>query len=172
MFSNLRNGTPLYVLHKSEPRLEIGEVINVGTPVPQFGQTYTAGFQMPGQKMLVDVKIKTKNGDIDLQKLPADLSIADFGNGMVVSESREAILNEIDALRKSSERVIESVDYHKAVIGKCTDLMSELNPQLKQDVERAKELDSLKREVGGLKDDMVDIKGMLTKMMNKKSKED
>ena len=172
MFSNLRNGTPLYVLHKSEPRLEIGEVISVSSPMPQFGQTYTAGFQMPGQKMLVDVKIKTQNGDIDLQKLPADSSIADFGNGMVVSESREAILNEIDALRKSSQRVIESVDYHKAVIGKCTDLMAELNPQLKQDVERAKELDTLKREVGGIKDDMVEIKGMLTKMIDKKSKED
>ena len=172
MFSNLRNGTPLYVLHKSEPRLEIGEVISVSSPMPQFGQTYTAGFQMPGQKMLVDVKIKTQNGDIDLQKLPADSSIADFGNGMVVSESREAILNEIDALRKSSERVIESVDYHRAVIGKCTDLMAELNPQLKQDVERAKELDSLKKDVGGLKDDIVDIKDLLTKMMNKKSKED
>ena len=39
-------------------------------------------------------------------------------------------------------------------------------------VERAKELDTLKREVGGIKDDMVEIKGMLTKMINKKSKEE
>ena len=99
MFSNLRIGTPLYILHKQDPKLEIGEVTFVSQPAPQFGTTYTSGYPMPAPKMLVDVKIKSPGGEVvDLQKLPADLSIADFGNGMVVSESRDAIYNEIDAI--------------------------------------------------------------------------
>ena len=162
MFSNLRIGTPLYVLHKQEPQLEIGEVTFVSQPTPQMGTTYNAGFQMPTPKLLVDLKIKTANGEVDLQKLPADLSIADFGNGMVVSESRDAIYNEIEALRKTSQRVVDSIEYHQTVMSKCTDLMAELNPQVKQEAE----FDSLKQEVCGIKGDLQELKGMLSKFLN------
>ena len=163
MFSNLRIGTPLYILHKQDPKLEIGEVTFVSQPSPQFGATYSAGYPMPAPKMLVDVKIKSSSGEVvDLQKLPADLSIADFGNGMVVSESRDAIYNEIEALRKTSQRVVESMDYHQSVVGKCTDLMAELNPQVKQEAE----FDSLKQEVSGIKGDLQELKGMLSKFLN------
>jgi hypothetical protein len=166
MFSNLRIGTPLYVLHKNEPQLEIGEVTYISQPSPQFVTAYNAGMQMPTTKMLVDVKIKTANGDVELQKLPADMSIADFGNGMVISESRDAILNEIDTLRKSSVRIIESIEHHKAMVDKCDTLLAELNPQIKQDAERTKEFDSLKQEVSGIKGDLVELKGMLSKFLN------
>lgn len=156
----------MYVLHKQEPRLEMGEVIFVSQPSPQFTTTYNSGFQMPSPKMLVDLKIKTDHGDVDLQKIPADLSIADFGNGMVISESKEAILNEIDAMRKNSVRIIESVDHHKGIVEKCDALLSELNPQIKQEVERTKELDNLKKEMGGIKGDLAELKGMLAKFLN------
>ena len=166
MFSNLRIGTPLYVLHKNEPQLEVGEVTFVSQPTPQFGTTYNAGYPMPAPKMLVDVKIKSANGDVELQKLPAELSIADFGNGMVISESREAICNEVDTMRKASVRVIESVEQHKGIVDKCDALLAELNPQIKQEVERTKEFDSLKQEVGGLKDNLLELKDMLSKLLN------
>lgn len=166
MFSNLRIGTPLYVLHKNEPQLEVGEVTFVSQPTPQFGTTYNAGYPMPAPKMLVDVKIKSANGDVELQKLPAELSIADFGNGMVISESREAICNEVDTMRKASIRVIESVEQHKGIVDKCDALLAELNPQIKQEVERTKEFDSLKQEVGGLKDNLLELKDMLSKLLN------
>ena len=117
---------------------------------------------MPTPKLLVDLKIKTANGEVDLQKLPADLSIADFGNGMVVSESRDAIYNEIEALRKTSQRVVDSIEYHQTVMSKCTDLMAELNPQVKQEAE----FDSLKQEVSGIKGDLAELKGMLAKFLN------
>lgn len=166
MFSNLRIGTPLYVLHKAEPQLEIGEVTFISQPSPQFVTAYNAGMQMPTPKMLVDIKIKTANGDVELQKLPADMSIADFGNGMVISESRDAILNEIDTLRKSSVRIIESIEHHKSMVDKCDTLLAELNPQIKQEAERTKEFDSLKQEVSGIKGDLVELKGMLSKFLN------
>lgn len=165
MFSNLRIGTPLYVLHKSEPQLEVGEVIFVSQPTPQFGTTYNAGYPMT-PKMLVDVKIKTANGDVELQKLPAELSIADFGNGMVISESKDAILNEIDVLRKNSVHIIESVEQHKGIVSKCDTLLAELNPQIRKEAERTKEFDTLKQEVGGLKGDLLELKGMLSKLLN------
>jgi hypothetical protein len=166
MFSNLRIGTPLYVLHRNDPKLEVGEVIFVSQPTPQLGTTYNAGYPMPTPKMLVDVKIKTANGDVELQKLPAELSIADFSNGMVISESKDAILNEVDVIRKNRVHIIESVEQHKCIVEKCDVLLAELNPQIRQEAERTKEFDSLKQEVGGLKGDLAELKGMLSKLLN------
>lgn len=167
MFQSLRIGTPLYVLHKNEPKLEVGEVTFVSNPTPPFGQTYSAGFPMQ-QQMIVDVKIKSGEQTIELKQLPATQTIADYGNGMVISESREGILTEIDTLRKNSLRVLDSIEQHKAIVEKCESFIAELNPQIKQEAERTKEISNLQNEVNGLKDDMTDIKGMLTKLLNKK----
>lgn len=168
----------LYVLYKEgEPHLEICEVVSRTEPVPQFGNTtYNAGYQMPmGQKMTVDVKVKNGNGEvIDFQKLPADLVIADFGsNGIVISESREAMQAEIAAMQKASVSVLDSVEKHKRIVELCDSFMAELNPQVKQEAERSKELERLKSEVSDLRGDLIDIKGMIAKALNnRKSKED
>ncbi|MCM1034918.1 MAG: hypothetical protein NC346_02470 [Prevotella sp.] len=174
MFQNLRAGTPLYILHKSEPRIEIGEVISVSNPQAQFGAaTYQAGIPYQPQKMVVDVKIKVGDTTIDLQQLPADAVIADFSNNsMVISENRDAILNEVTTLAKNSEKILESVDYHKNVVERCATIVTDLNPHIRQEAEQRKEIERVKSELSGLRDDMSDIRAMLAKALNKKSKED
>ena len=174
MFQSLRAGTPLYVLHKSEPRLEIGEVVSVSNPQPQFGQmSYHAGMAYQPQKNVVDVKIKVGDQLIDLQQLPADAVIADFGsNGMVISESRDAVLTEIDTLRKNSEKVLESIDYHKSLVEKCSSIAAELNPHIRQEAEQRQEMERMKSELSDIRSSMQNIQGMLAKALNKKPKED
>lgn len=168
MFQNLRIGTPLYVLYKNEPKVDHGEVIFVGNPVPQFGQTtFNAGI-MAQQPMTVDVKIKSGEQTIELQKLPATMSIADYGNGMVVSESRDAILNEISVLKGNSQRVIDSVEQHKKVVQKCDALLEDLNPQIRQDAERSREIEALSSRVGGLESSIGRIEELLTRTLNNK----
>ena len=171
MFQNLREGTPLYVLHKNEPKVEQGEVISVTPPVPQFGQTtFNAGI-MAQQSMTVDVKIKSGEKTIELQKLPATMSIADYGNGLVVSENREAILNEISVLKNNSQRVIDSVDQHKELVRKCDELLEELNPQIRKEAERSREMESISKRVGGLESSMKRIEEMLSRSLEHKTKE-
>lgn len=168
MFQNLRAGTPLYVLHKKEPKIEQGEVIFVSNPVPQFGQTtFNAGI-MAQQPMTVDVKIKNGDQTIELQKLPATLSIADYGNGMVVSENRDAIINEIGVLKNTSQKIIESIGYHKEMVKKCDLLLEELNPQIRQEAERSRELESISTRVSGLENSLERIEEMLARSLNTK----
>ena len=175
MFQSLRIGTPLYVLHKNEPKLEVGEVIFVSQPVNQFGQTiYQQGIMNPAPAT-VDIKIKSNDKTIELQKLPANMSIADYGNGMVISESRDSIINELGVLRQNSERIIASIDQHKDIVSKCDALMQELNPQVKQDAERQKEMlalgervGGLGERVGGLEKSMQNIEGLLTQILDSK----
>lgn len=171
MFQSLRIGTPLYVLHKNEPKVEQGEVIFVSNPVPQFGQTtFSAGIMTP-QPMTVDVKIKSGEQTIELQKLPANMSIADYGNGMVVSESRDAILNEISALKNNSQRVIDGIEQHKEIVRKCDTLLEELNPQIRKEAERSREIEALSTRVGGLESSLGRIEELLTRSLDSKPKE-
>lgn len=155
MFQSLRTGATVFILYKNEiPRIEYGEVLTVGLPTPQFNATsYQQNGQFMPAKNVVDIKVNVNGQTVDLQKLPADSSIADFGNnGMVVSTSKDAILTEISTLRNNSQRVIESVDKHKKNIEYCDKLIEDLNPEVKKEAERREEIDNLKNEIAGLKD--------------------
>ena len=171
MFQGLRESSPFYILYKSEPRLEVGEVISVSSPVPQFGNiTYQSGNLVP-PKNVVDVKVSINGESVDFQKLPADASIADFGsNGIVVSESRDAIINEISGFKKASERVLADVERHKHVVTERDTMLTLLNPQLKREAEQAEEIENLKRGMSDLRGDMNDIKGMLAQALKHSSK--
>lgn len=163
MFSNLRPSAPIYVLHKSEPKVQIGEIVSVGSAYPQYTATYQAGLLQP-QKMVVDLKVKVGSETIDLQKMPADMTIADFGtDGMVVSESRDAILNEVVALQKSSQSMLDSMEHHKQVVTKCHQLIEELNPQAKVEAEQRRDIESLKTQ-------MANIEGMLSQLLGTNKK--
>ena len=48
----------------------------------------------------------------------------------------------------------------------------EKTARLKREAEQAKEINDLKQQVNGLSEDLGDIKTMLTRVLNKKSKED
>ena len=113
MFQSIRQGQQFFILHKGEnPRCDIGTVISVSNPVPKYQNGY-ASYPLPQNEMVVDVKVKVGDDTLDFQKLPANLSIADFsqvGGNVVVSESKDAINAEI------AERQEFIADPHQATV--------------------------------------------------------
>lgn len=113
MFQNLRANSQIYILHKeASPYIEVGQVVSISQPQPKFPVT---NFINP-QEMVVDVVVKINDNNITLQKLPANLDVADQGtvNGaLVITTSREAMNAEVDSLRQKSLGILNSVDYHK-----------------------------------------------------------
>ena len=164
MFQNLRVGTPLYVLHKNELKIETGEVTFVSQPVNQFNQVVFAN----SQPATVDISMQVDGKPIELKKIPATLTISDCGNNRVVSESRETISTELSVMKANSQRVIDSMDQHKEIVRKCDELLQELNPQIKQEAERSKEIESLANRVGGLESSIGRIEQMLTRSLETK----
>lgn len=78
MFQSIRQGQQFFILHKGEnPRCDVGTVVSVSNPVPKYQNGYTA-YPLPQNEMVVDVKVKVGDDTLDFQKLPANLSIADF----------------------------------------------------------------------------------------------
>lgn len=166
MFSNLRTNSQLYILHKeSTPYVEVGQVLSVSQPQPRFP---VANFMSP-QELVVDVVVRINGNDITLQKLPANLDVADQGtaNGtLVITTSREAMNAEVDSMRQKSLGILNSVEYHKKIVQDCEVLLQRLNPEFAEQKQQKQEIDMLKSQMSEM------MNGMKELMAQLKSKED
>lgn len=166
MFSNLRVNSQLYILHKdATPYIEVGQVLSVSQPQPRFP---VSNFMSP-QELVVDIVVKINGNDITLQKLPANLDVADQGtvNGaLVITTSREAMNAEIESLRQKSLSVLNSVDYHKKMVQDCEVLLQRLNPEFAEQKQQKQEIDMLKSQMSEM------MNGMKELMAQFKSRED
>ena len=169
MLSGLRAGTPVYLLYKNDPRFSTGKVISVSNQYPQFNLQQPL---MPGNGPVVDLSIEVDGKTETYSRVPLNSTIAEFPDkGVIISETREGIINEVNAIRSASENAINQVEAHKRVIAACDRLMLDLNPQLKREREQANEIANLKQQLLGMSDQIAALTGMLSKSLGKK-KED
>lgn len=170
MFSALRQGSPFYILEKSdEPKLRIGSVVSVSQPTAKYSQTY-----IPNQsysEMVVDIVVKVGEEEVKFEKIPSNLSIANFGqNGMVVSESKEAMNTEVEGMLRNSRNILDSIPYHEKVVDVCDVMLRELNPQFAKEKMQEEKIASLESKVGGIEGKLDQIADLLTAALNSKSK--
>lgn len=170
MFNALRQGSPFYILEKTdEPRLRIGSVASVSQPVPKYANSF-----LPNQQFgetVVDVVVKVGDEELKFEKLPSNLSIANFGtSGMVVSESREAMNSEVEGMLRNSKQIVESVPYHERVISACDTMLRELNPQFAKEKEQEEKIGLLEQKMNGMEGTLSDIREMLSAALNKSKK--
>lgn len=159
MFQGLRQNSLFYILDKGENlELKLGQVVSVSNPMPKYNQYVpTQPYAQP--EMVVDVSVKVGDETMDFKQLPANLSIANFGqNGVVVSDSKEAMSAEVEAMLRNSKGIIESVPFHEKVIASCDVMLRELNPQFAKEKEQ-------EEKIGALEEKMVGIEGTLGQMM-------
>lgn len=146
-FQNLRNSNQLFILHKdSVPTLELGKVINVSAPVPKYGNT-----GIYNQEMVVDITADINGTSANFQKLPATGEIADFGNNMVVSCSKEAMNSEVSSMKQRSADIINSIEHHQNIIKGCDEILKVLNPEIMEKQRQEEENKALREEINSLK---------------------
>lgn len=163
MFQNLRQGNTIYVIDKSGvPSLKLGQVVSVSNPTPVYNNTtpITIGLQAKTE-VLVRAKVDDKEGDFP--HLPSDQNVHDYGN-MVVTDSREAALSEIEALKQFSQSVIDSVPHHEESIIACEEIAKSLNPNYAKEKERDEAIGKLSGRLDGIEENMAQI----LKLLNKK----
>lgn len=163
MFSALRQGSILYILEKGDkPSIKIGQVESVTQPRPKYGTfnpTVPFGANLD---TIVDIAVKIDNEKKEYVGVPSNASIHEYGN-IIVSESREAMAAEVNNMLQTSRSIIDSIDYHRSVIGTCEEMLKQLDPDYAKQQERDDAIDSLKGEVSSLKNDMNKILDLLTK---------
>lgn len=167
MFSGLRASSLFYILEKGEkPILKVGQVASVSNPSPKYGQYPTT--PMFGQQMetVVDITVKVGDETMDFKQLPSNLSIANLGQNVVVSESREAMNSEVEAMLRNSRGILESVPYHESIIASCDGILRELNPQLAKERAQEEKIGVLEGQMKELGLTLGSIQDMLAKALN------
>lgn len=163
MFSNLRSGSQVYILHKdTTPYIEVGQVVSVSQPIPRYS---TNSFMAP-QELVVDMVVSVNGNNVTLQKLPASLDVADQGTAkgsLFISTSRESINTEITSLRQKSQDIINSIDYHKKVIQDYEILLQRLNPEFAEQKQQKQEIDNLKTQMAEMMNGMKELMSQLKK---------
>ena len=145
-FSNLRSGNQLYILHKdSIPTIEIGKVISISQVSPKYGNMYSP-------EMVVDISASVNGQPTNFQKLPALGDIADFGNNIVLSCNKDAMSSEVLSMKQRSVDLINSIELHQNIIKGCDEILTQLNPEIKEKQRQEEENKALRDELNQLKD--------------------
>lgn len=168
MFSGLRQNSLFYILEKNEQGLDlkIGQVVSVSNPQSRYGQYGTAPNYAPQQEMVVDVKVRLGEDNLDFKQLPAINNIANSGN-VIVSDNVEAMNAEVDGILRTSQQVIESVPYHETIIRTGDNIKRQLNPRFAKEKEQEEKIGALEEKMGGIEDTLNNMMGMLSKALNK-----
>lgn len=166
MFQGLRTNSLFYVLDKGEnPNLRIGQVVSVSNPQTRY-PSFNNGFTHQPMETVVDVKVKLGDEEADFKQLPANGQIANDKN-LVVSDSKEAMSAEVDAMLRQSKAILESVDYHEKVVKSCEGMLLQLNPQIAKDREQTEKINKLEGKVSGIEGKIDKMMGWLQQSINK-----
>lgn len=166
MFSALRQGSAIYILDKTnEPKIKIGYIETVSVPHPLY-KTYNPAVSFgTNMQTVVDITVKVDDSKVQFECVPANLSIHSNGD-MTISESREAMISEVDAMLQNSKNILSSVDKHKTIIASCEDILKELNPVYAKEQERDTAIDSLTEQVNNMQSVLNRLEDILTKQNN------
>lgn len=158
MFSELHQGSPLFLLDKGTLTIKVAQVQSVSLPKPLLSQPFGLN------NTSIDA-VAVANGDtINLPGLPSNLSVATV-NGIVVTETREAMASEVEAIQRMTQQVIDNYEAHKQTVERCTELLKELNPRIAREQQQEEKILQLEAS-------LAEMKEMLAKALNPKSKKE
>lgn len=166
MFQGLRTNSLFYVLDKGEnPNLRIGQVVSVSNPQTKY-PAFNNGFTPQPMETVVDVRVKLDDEEVDFKQLPANGQIANDKN-LVVSDNKDAMSAEVDAMLRQSKAILESVDYNKRVVESCEGMLQQLNPQIAKEKEQSEKINKLEGKVSGIEGKIDKMMGWLQQTINK-----
>lgn len=155
MFSALSQGSSIYLLDKtSTPKFDVGEVVGVSQPKVNYGQPQTT----------VDLKVKVDDNIQEFNNLPSINSIVTYNGGkLVISETKQAIQNEVETILNKSQQILNNIDIYKESISECENILKQLNPQFAKDKERDDRLLSLENRFDGVESKLDKIFDLIKK---------
>lgn len=167
MFGGLRQGNLLYILEKNAQgaTLRVAQVESVSNPTPRYGQMNQ--FSTPTD-MVVDIKARHNEETLEFKQLNTSLGIANSGN-LVLSDSKEIMSSEVEALMRTSRQTIDSVPFHEKMLADCEAMLKELNPQFAREKEHEEKIDALEGKMGKIEGTLDKIQQMLSNLTSRKS---
>ena len=175
MFQSARQNSQVYLLHKGDnPYVETGTI----TSAPQLKPKYSIPQSFGQQEMVVNLTINVNGVNHNFKELPSNLDIADVYMGsdcVSISDSRDAINNEVLSLKKKSMDIIDGYEKHKALIVVYDNILKDINPEFAERQSQREEIESLKIRLASMEsstNQLLDANKLLLERLSKLSKED
>lgn len=147
MFQSVRINNPVYILHKDTKQFDIGYVTNIVGPKPK----YSTPLGMQNTLYTVDISVNINGNNINYNEIPSTLDIVDFNND-IISDSKEAMNNEILNLKQKSIDIINSRKEHEDNIIFYDKVINKLNPEYAEKIQQKNEIEELKNQIAKLTD--------------------
>lgn len=135
MFKDLKSGYPIYLFDRASIQYEQAKVMSVqqNFAPSNFG------------KMEVNITVQTKDGKQNTYSV-VDTEQSAYANTLLLTTSKDYVINEVNALKTNSEDALNRVDEHKRIVDECDKLLSEIDTSFRDKL-RLTTLEDLMREV-------------------------
>lgn len=159
-FKELRPALPIHIFDKGNMTYTQGKVVNVNGPrinTTAMQQPYQTGVPSLPQ-MVMDVTIET-NGTTATYQLPENVGATAVGS-MLIATDKSNILAELQATKADCENYLANVDKKKEMLGKCENLIAELDTSFKEKKEmddRIKAVENAQAEQNGKLDKILEM---------------
>lgn len=135
MFKELKSGYPIYLFDRASLKYEQAKVMNVQP-------NYQAGYG----KMEVNVTVQTKDGNQNIYSV-TDTEQSAYANTLLLTTSKDCVINEVNVLKANSEEVLSKVDEHRRIVEECGKLLSELDTSFRDQQRTNERLDNLESKL-------------------------
>lgn len=143
MFSALNPGDVIHILYKGvndKPSLKVGEIVSKTEPVPTYN-SYGANYMDTKLNLIV----KIDNEQTEFKNVSANASVMnDPSSGIFISETSEAMINEVNNLQRISKKHVDDTPYHENALVEYDKMLKTLSPRYADDKRRDDDIAGLK----------------------------
>lgn len=158
MFSALSQGSPIYIIDKTDGlKYKTGEVVNVTQGNAFNGAFGTQSFAPNG---IVTIKVKVDNNIIDYPEAPRNGSVMTYNNGAtIICETKQNLITEIENTLQQTKQILTDRPKYEKLVSDCEEILKNVNPVFAKDKERDERINSLDGKV-------TSMEGKLDKILN------
>lgn len=149
IFRELKAGFPVYIFDRVNRTYKKAKVMNNPTP-DMSGNKPNMMAPMPGMPnfgtMNVKVSVQTEDGKQATYSV-VDTEQTAYSEALVISCSKESIINEVNALRNQANDIIKKVPDFEQTVKDCDKLLEELDTSFRDQQRTNKRLDQMETKL-------------------------
>lgn len=165
MFSSLSQGSPIYIIDKTDGlKYKTGEIVGI-TQNSSFGGAFCTNSFAPNGT--VTIKVKVDNNVIDYPEVPINNSVASYNNGAtIICENKQIVVTELENILQQTKQILANKDKYEQVVDSCEELLKDLNPTFAKDKERDDRINGLNNKVSSMEEKLDKILNVLSSNNN------
>lgn len=161
----------MFVVYKNGPRVATAKVAQISSQYPpQFN--YQSPTNPASLSPLFNLSLEIDGKTEIFERIPINTAVAEFPDkGLVVSETRDGVVNEVQAMRSLAAAELDKRSYYEQTVVNCDQILSDINPEIKREKEQASKIAKLEEQISGMSDQIAALTGLISKSLGKKKEE-